>query len=183
MELTDGDLISPDKLASKLRTSKREIGETIGIPSESLSRKERVSSNATQTSLRHLIEILNAVTPMVGNLVMAYAWFALGGPAQGWFIASGAVYVLGTFLVTLFGNVPMNRRLDAMAVEGPETEAYWAHYAVAWTRWNPGHQAGAKRMAVAHSLFLPLLELPAGRARLGWCPSQLCTCLHESGSS
>ena len=75
MELTDGDPISPDKLASKLRTSKREIGETIGIPSESLSRKERVSSNATQTSLRHLIEILNAVTPMVGNLVMAYAWF------------------------------------------------------------------------------------------------------------
>ena len=75
IDLTDGDLISPDKLASKLRTSKREIGETIGISPESLSRKERVSSNATQTSLRHMIEILISVMPMVGNLIMAYAWF------------------------------------------------------------------------------------------------------------
>ena len=74
-DLTDGDLISPDKLASKLLTSKREIGETIGVSGESLSRKERISSRATQTSLRHMIEILIAVTPMVGNLVMAYAWF------------------------------------------------------------------------------------------------------------
>lgn len=78
---------------------------------------------------------LIALTPVSLGL-MAYAWFALGGPAQGWFIAGGAVYVVGTFLVTLFGNVPMNRRLDALAVDGPETEAYWAHYAVTWTRWN-----------------------------------------------
>ena len=74
-ELTEGSLISPDKLANELRTTKREIGQTIGIPPESLSRKARIASVATQTSLRHLIEILNAVKPAVGNLVMAYAWF------------------------------------------------------------------------------------------------------------
>ena len=75
IDFTDGDLISPDKLAVRLRTTRREIGETIGVAPESLSRKERVSSTATQTALRHLIEILNSVTPMVGNMVMAYAWF------------------------------------------------------------------------------------------------------------
>lgn len=75
IDFIDGDLISPDKLAARLRTSKREIGETIGISPESLSRKERVSSRATQTSLRRLIEILNSVTPLVGNMIMAYAWF------------------------------------------------------------------------------------------------------------
>ena len=74
-DLTQGTLISPDKLASELRTTKREIGETIGVPQESLSRKTRIASAATQTSLRHLIEILNAVKPAVGNLVMAFAWF------------------------------------------------------------------------------------------------------------
>lgn len=74
-ELTQDTLISPDKLANQLRTTKREIGETIGVPQESLSRKTRIASTATQTALRHLIEILNAVKPAVGNLVMAFAWF------------------------------------------------------------------------------------------------------------
>jgi hypothetical protein len=74
-EITEGALISPDKLADELRTTKREIGETIGVPHESLSRKARIASVSTQTSLRHLVEILNAVRPAVGNLVMAFAWF------------------------------------------------------------------------------------------------------------
>jgi len=75
IDLTEGNIISPDKLAATLLTTKREIGQTIGISGESLSRRERVRSPATQTSLRHMIEILIAVTPMVGNPVMAYAWF------------------------------------------------------------------------------------------------------------
>lgn len=74
-QITDGPNISPDKLADELRTTKKEIGATIGIPAESLSRKARVTSSATQTSLRHLVEILIAVTPSVGNWVMAFAWF------------------------------------------------------------------------------------------------------------
>ena len=74
IDFIDGDLISPDKLAARLRTSKREIGETISISPESLSRKERVSSRATQTSPWRLIEILNSVTPL-GNMIMAYARF------------------------------------------------------------------------------------------------------------
>ncbi|MDM8168124.1 anthrone oxygenase family protein [Roseovarius sp.] len=91
---------------------------------------------------------LLALAPVSLGLI-GYAWFALGGPEQGWFIAGGAIYVVGTFLVTLFGNVPMNRRLDAMAVEGPETEAYWAQYAVAWTRWNHVRTAASAVAAAA----------------------------------
>ena len=74
-QLTEDAVISPEKLASELRTTKRELGETIGIPQESLSRKARVESVSTQTSLRHLVEILHAITPVVGNLIMAFAWF------------------------------------------------------------------------------------------------------------
>jgi hypothetical protein len=74
-ELTDGPVISPDKLAHELRTTKKEIGDTIGVPHESLSRKSRIAAPSTQTSLRHLVEILHAIRPVVGNLVMAFAWF------------------------------------------------------------------------------------------------------------
>jgi len=74
-KLVEDSLISPDLLARHLRTTKREIGETLGIAPESLSRKQRIASISVQTSLRHLIEILNAVSPAVGNSLMAYAWY------------------------------------------------------------------------------------------------------------
>ena len=75
LDFTEGDLISPDKVASTLLTTKKEIGETMGIPGPSLSRKERIKSPATQRTLRHLVEVLIAVKPLVGNFIMAYAWF------------------------------------------------------------------------------------------------------------
>ena len=74
-ELIDDRLISPDRLAQHLKTTKREIGETLGISPESLSRRQRIASVSVQTSLRHLIEILNTVAPAVGNSLMAYAWY------------------------------------------------------------------------------------------------------------
>lgn len=74
-ELVDDNLISPERLARQLKTTKKEIGETLGIAPESLSRRQRIASMSVQTSLRHLVEILNAVTPAVGNSVMGYAWY------------------------------------------------------------------------------------------------------------
>ncbi len=74
-DIVDRDLISPDQLADSLRTTKREIGQTIGVSPDALSRQSRVRSVAVQSALRHLVEILNAVTPVVGNPIMAYAWF------------------------------------------------------------------------------------------------------------
>lgn len=69
-------------------------------------------------------------------VLAAYAWAFVDGPAQGWFIAGGAIYVVGVFLVTMLGNVPMNRRLDAMVPQGPATQVYWTTYATFWTLWN-----------------------------------------------
>jgi hypothetical protein len=67
--------ISPEHLAAGLHTTKRELGETLGIPKESLSRETRIKSVSVQMKLRQLVEFLNAVTPAVGSSLMAYAWF------------------------------------------------------------------------------------------------------------
>ncbi len=69
-------------------------------------------------------------------ILVAYAWAYVGGPAQMWFVAGGVLYFGGTFMVTILGNVPMNKRLDRMAIDGEPAQAYWAHYAKVWTRWN-----------------------------------------------
>ncbi len=58
-KVADGALISVDKLARELRTSKAEIGKTIGVSPESLSRKARLTSPATQSALRRLLEVLS----------------------------------------------------------------------------------------------------------------------------
>ena len=51
-------------------------------------------------------------------------------------IAGGAVYVLGMFVVTVVGNVPLNNKLDAVDAASEEGKAVWAEYLTRWTRLN-----------------------------------------------
>ena len=78
---------------------------------------------------------LLALGPVAMGLGL-YAWIAVEGPARAWFIAGTTLYVMGTFMVTILGNVPMNERLDRMAPDAAETRAYWRQYARGWTWWN-----------------------------------------------
>lgn len=94
-----------------------------------------------------LIWLLGLVPVSAG--LMLYAWLAIDGPAQAWFLVGGALYVVGTFLVTVLGNVPMNRRLDAMPPDGAATRTYWATYATIWTLWNHLRTAAAVLAAAA----------------------------------
>lgn len=51
-------------------------------------------------------------------------------------LASGLLYLAGTFLVTVAFNVPRNQRLACLGSESPEAAAYWPLYVRQWTRWN-----------------------------------------------
>jgi uncharacterized membrane protein len=65
-----------------------------------------------------------------------YAFFNIEGPAKLWIIAGAAVYIVFSFIVTIFGNVPMNNRLDQMQAMAPETTIYWQTYGPVWTNLN-----------------------------------------------
>jgi len=71
----DERLFSPGKIADALRTSKAEISDTLGLASDALTRRQRVTAVKTQTRLREMLEILNRVEPMTGSVLGAYAWF------------------------------------------------------------------------------------------------------------
>ncbi len=45
-------------------------------------------------------------------------------------IAGGLLYIVGSFLLTMFVNVPMNNRLERT------DDAYWPEYLRRWTIWN-----------------------------------------------
>jgi uncharacterized membrane protein len=90
--------------------------------------------------------------------IAVYAIFAVSGPASGWLIAGGTIYVTGVFVVTIACNVPMNKRLDAMDLNVPGTESYWASYASSWTRWNHVRSATSAASAICYLLACILLS-------------------------
>ena len=47
-----------------------------------------------------------------------------------------ALYLLGSFGVTMAVNVPMNNALDALSPTSDEGAAYWRTYLGRWTAWN-----------------------------------------------
>lgn len=53
-----------------------------------------------------------------------------------WTVAGGAVYVLGSIVVTIAFNVPLNNRLEAVDSESEEGAKVWETYLVIWVRWN-----------------------------------------------
>ena len=91
---------------------------------------------------------LLGMAPVSAGLA-GYAWLWIDGPAAGWFIGGGVIFVLGVLGVTMLGNVPMNNRLDTMAPAGAETAEYWSIYATFWTQWNHVRTAASIASAAA----------------------------------
>ena len=50
--------------------------------------------------------------------------------------AGAAAYVLGMFVVTVAGNVPLNNKLDAVDAASEEGRSTWRAYLTRWTRFN-----------------------------------------------
>ena len=65
-----------------------------------------------------------------------FAWFSMDGLVQRLIIVAAVVYVPLVFLVTMFGNVPLNERLDKMDHTSDEASDFWQTYGRVWTRWN-----------------------------------------------
>ncbi|MGR3685499.1 MAG: anthrone oxygenase family protein, partial [Paracoccaceae bacterium] len=100
--------------------SLRRASPTVGIEAMQLINREVYGS-------AFLVALLGLVP--VSGVLAVYAVLRIEGLASGWFVAGAAIYGIGVVLVTMLGNVPMNRRLDLMAAEAVETRDYWQHYA------------------------------------------------------
>ena len=64
-------------------------------------------------------------------------------PSAMFFLAGAICYFVGTFLVTLVGNVPLNNRLAAVSATDPSAVELWEHYLARWTMWNHVRTAAA----------------------------------------
>jgi uncharacterized membrane protein len=69
-------------------------------------------------------------------LIAALALTGWGTPSSPYFLAGALLYVIGTFLVTGLGNVPMNNELAAVSATDAAAVAVWEHYLERWTLLN-----------------------------------------------
>jgi uncharacterized membrane protein len=69
-------------------------------------------------------------------------------------LAGGGLFLVGTVLVTLVRNVPMNDALAAVDPVSAAGAAQWARYVLKWTAWNSVRTAAAIAAAVMLSFAL-----------------------------
>jgi len=75
-------------------------------------------------------------------------------PATMFFISGAVFYIVGTFLVTMFGNVPLNNQLAAVSATDPGAVKLWEHYLDRWTMWNHVRTVAALLATLLFSLGL-----------------------------
>lgn len=74
------------------------------------------------------------------------------GAGRALVIAAAIVYFVAVFVVTMAGNVPMNKRLDRMHPTSEAAARYWQDYCGGWTRWNHVRTAGSAATAALYLL-------------------------------
>ncbi len=90
-------------------------------------------------------------------LSLVAIWIALAGwghPSAPFFLGGAVFYLVGTILVTMIGNVPLNDQLAAMSATDPGTREVWEHYLDRWTMWNHVRTAAAMVAALLYTLGL-----------------------------
>lgn len=73
------------------------------------------------------------VISLVVAIISIMEWGAFAAP---YYLVGALFYIVGTFLVTGMGNVPLNNQLSAVSNNDPAASDIWQHYLVRWTRLN-----------------------------------------------
>ena len=94
-----------------------------------------------------------AVVSLGAAAVAVGSW---GDPAALFFLAGAVSYLLGTFLVTGRGNVPLNDQLGAISATELGAEQVWERYLDRWTKLN--HIRTVAAIAAALLFCLGLIQ-------------------------
>lgn len=82
-------------------------------------------------------------TALLSLVVGGLAVVGWSHPSASYFLAGAICCFVGTFLVTMVGNVPLNDQLAAVSATDPAALELWEHYLARWTMWNHVRTAAA----------------------------------------
>ncbi|WP_163265965.1 DUF1772 domain-containing protein [Chelativorans alearense] len=95
-------------------------------------------------------------TPLLGLVLGVLAVAGWNGASSAFMLAGAVLYVVGTFLVTVVFNVPMNDTLASLDPASGAGADYWRQYLARWTAWN--HVRTATSLA-ALACFIAALSI------------------------
>lgn len=91
----------------------------------------------------------------VTSLILAiYSLFHWQQPGSVYLLVGSLMYLIGTFLVTMLGNVPLNDALAISQPHNPDAVYLWSKYLTNWTFWNHVRTAAALAAAATFTLEL-----------------------------
>jgi uncharacterized membrane protein len=96
-------------------------------------------------------------TGVLSLVAVVGALFTWNGAGSLCVVLAGVIYVLGSILVTMRGNVPLNNALMRVTQADALGEATWRSYVLDWTKWNTVRTVAC---FVAMVLFIIALVLP-----------------------
>jgi uncharacterized membrane protein len=86
-------------------------------------------------------------------------------PGAGFLLAGSLLYLIGTILVTIAGNVPLNDALTAVDPSSADGGRVWANYLKNWTAWNHVRTISALAAAASFTVALSRASLSVDLAR------------------
>ena len=75
-------------------------------------------------------------TPIVCAILFIMALFKWSEPGAAIILAASLIYVVGSLIVTMVFNVPLNNELALITSASGEGGALWTRYLRDWTFWN-----------------------------------------------
>jgi uncharacterized membrane protein len=87
-----------------------------------------------------------AIICLVLAILSVFRWQT---PGAGYRLIGSLLYLLGTILVTIVCNVPVNDSLAAVDPASTDAGQVWANYLTTWTAWNHARTIAALAAAAA----------------------------------
>jgi inorganic triphosphatase YgiF len=73
--IDESGFISPKAVADEFHTTVKEVAVFSGLSPDTVAKRHRAQSKASQKRLRDIVLILNRVLPWCGTPMQAYAWY------------------------------------------------------------------------------------------------------------
>jgi len=88
------------------------------------------------TVLNPLFSLVFMGTAFASVILGVTSFTKLGTVSSAYLLAGSVLYFVGSFLVTIIFNVPLNESLATVTPGSPEGAQLWTHYLSSWVAWN-----------------------------------------------
>ncbi len=95
-------------------------------------------------------------TALISATIAVLAILTWGTSAAPWILAGSLLYFFGTFLVTAWGNVPLNDELAAVSAVERDAIQVWERYLDRWTTFNTVRTVAAAAAVLSFTIGLIL---------------------------